>query len=496
MSCNADASPDTLPPVPTVGEGAARSRAGGAGFARRLIDQIRRLWGQPRHGLARAMVTSFATVAGLTVAAKGVSFVKDAAVAQRFGAGDALDAYLLAFGFVSFAATVLGGGLPEAFLPLHAELLHRRGPRRAARLGAQCGAAHGGVLLLAALAVGLGAPRIVGFIGSGFSPEKRALAEHCMRALTPFLVAHSLMIYLATWLRAGKQFALATAAPALTPMAIFITLLLTSRRPTVEALCLGTDIGAALAVGVLGVALWRARPRDARWLPGCLRLWEPHAGRVMAHSVAFLLSGVIFSSSIVVDQTMAAWLAAGSVVVLSYSDKVCGLVLGLTAAPASDALFPFFAEAVAKRHWRGVRRQMLASAGTVLLFAIPMALALMALAPWIVRLLFQRGAFDAAAVERVAGVLRFSALQIPFFILGTLLSSIAVSLQGMRLMILLSIGATVANASLNWLLMQHLGLGGIALSTALVHLLSTATLLWWVWRALAQREREAQPLTP
>ena len=47
-----------------------------------------------------------------------------------------------------------------------------------------------------------------------------------------------------------------------------------------------------------------------------------------------------------------------------------------------------------------------------------------------------------------------------------------------------SIGAMVCNIAFNALLMRHMGVAGIALSTALVHLLSAAALYIYIFRRL------------
>lgn len=433
------------------------------------------------------MLGSFITVSVLTFAAKGVSFFKDATVAQRFGTGDALDAFMLAFGFVSFAASVLAGGLPEAFLPLHSELSHRRGLRRSQRLAVQCTLAHAASLLgVGALIYGF-APDLVRLTGTGFSPAKQALASEFMRALLVFMFCYGMSEQLCTWLRAEKSFALATGAPMLVPVCIIASLLATGGAPSIRVLTIGTNAGAMLLVLVLGVALWRQIPRAAAWKWRCLTHWEPDLRRVLGNAGPFLISGVIFSSSVIVDQAMAAWLTPGSVAVLSYSEKLCGLVMALTAGSAGSALFPYFADAVARRDWPGLRRQMFGSTGAILLFAVPMVLALQLLAPLVVRVLFERGAFDAESTSRVAGVLRFSALQIPFYITGMLVSRIAVSMQATGLMMVLAVGAVAVNAVLNWIFMRWIGLAGIPLSTAIVHLLSTVAVSWWVLRAISQR---------
>ena len=191
----------------------------------------------------------------------------------------------------------------------------------------------------------------------------------------------------------------------------------------------------------------------------------------------------------VVDQTMAAWLQPGSVAVLAYADKVCGIILAVTAAPACDVLFPYFADKVARCDWRGVRRQLLASAASILALALPAALLLCWLAPWVIRLLFERGSFTAEDTERVAAVLRFAALQIPFYILGSLASRVIVALQASRFIIMLSVIGLVGNAVLNLILMRSMGAPGIALSTVLVQMTSAGLACLYVLRQIRTRLR-------
>ena len=88
------------------------------------------------------MVSGFVIVAMLTVVSKAVSFVKDAAVARQFGISDALDAFMFSFALLTFIAALIGGGLPEAFLPKYAEVMHQKSPIRARRLGVQSSLIH------------------------------------------------------------------------------------------------------------------------------------------------------------------------------------------------------------------------------------------------------------------------------------------------------------------------------------------------------------------
>ncbi len=415
------------------------------------------------------MVSGFLVVAMLTLVSKIVAFAKDALVAAKLGTADELDAFMLVFGFFTFASTVLAGGLPESFVPAYAELRERRSLRRADRLGVQCAAWHFAALLICGLLLALAAPWVVAWTTKGFDPAKQALAVKLLRGLVPFLLCFGLAQHLAAWLRAGKTFLLTASAPMLVPLGIVTALLLAGDQVNAWTLVSGTVWGAVAHLTVLLVALARRLPRRLSWWRCSLRHWEPGLRVVLHNALPFLLGGVAFASAVVVDQSMAAWLSAGSVAVLGYSDKACAIVLAVTAGPASDVLFPHFAELVARRDWSGLRRRLFTSAGIIIAAALPMTLALCFLAPWIVSLMFERGAFGPQDTHRVAEVLRFAAFQIPFYILGTVTARVAVSLQASRFILMIAFSALVLNASLNWLLMRPLGAAGIALSTAIVH---------------------------
>lgn len=420
-------------------------------------------------GAGSAMVSGFLLVALLTMVGKIVAFAKDALVANKLGTASELDAFMLVFGFYTFIGSVLGGGIPESFVPAYAELRERRGLRRAYRLGIQSVASHFIALLVCGGLLTLAAPSVVAWTTKGFDPTKQALAVSLLRGLLPFLLCFGVAQHLGAWLRAGKTFLLAASAPMLVPLGIVIALLLAGNQVNAWTLVHGSVWGAVAHLAVLLVAILRRLPRRLSWWRCSLRHREPGLRVVLRNAVPFLIGGVAFGSAVVVDQTMAAWLTAGSVAVLGYSDKVCAIVLAVTAGPASDVLFPHFAELVARRDWNGLRKRLFASAGIIVSASLPMTLVLCFLAPWVVRILFERGAFGPQDTQRVAEVLRYAAFQIPFYILGTVAARIVISLQASRHMLTIAFSALFLNASLNWLFMRHLGAAGIALSTTIVH---------------------------
>jgi putative peptidoglycan lipid II flippase len=438
------------------------------------------------------MFRGFMTVAALTLLAKAVSFFKDAAVAHRFGVSDSLDAFMLSFGVHTFAVSLLGGIIPEAFLPVYARLKHERGALRAERLGVQTALCHLLTLGFIGLLIAVAGPWLVTFLGHGFPAAKQALSLRLLHDLLPFLFCSGLSLHLGMWLRGNKQFAVAAASPILTPACILAAVLLTPGELSVEVLVWGTNVGSALHLLVLMIVVARRLPWRWHWLRNCVRLIEPGNRSVMANAWPFLLAGLVLGGAPMVDQAMAARLESGSVTVLSYSEKVCGILLALTAGAASEALFPFFADLVAKRDWHGLKIKLKQVIGGILVVAVPLVALLCWQAPLIVRLLFERGNFDAQDTERVATVLRYAALQIPFYIASVLMSRVVVSLQASKFILVAAAFSLTANIIFNAILMRYIGVAGIALSTAIVYLLSCVMLTTYLLRALRRLALQPQ----
>ncbi|MDB6120226.1 MAG: putative peptidoglycan lipid flippase [Verrucomicrobiaceae bacterium] len=432
----------------------------------------------------RAMLHGFITVAGLTLLAKAVSFFKDADVVRRFGVSDDLDAYAFAFGVHTFTIGMLGGGIPNSFLPAYAVLQHEQGQVRAERLAIQTFFSHAISLIIVGAVIYVLGPQIIGVLGKGFPPPKQELSLHLLRALLPFMFCYGLSMHLAMWLRANKLFMLAAATPVVTPAAILIALVAHGGQGSITTLVEGTNVGGILQLLVLGIALAKRFPQEKGWLTSCYRTYEPSNRGVIASAFPFVISGLVLGGAPIIDQAMATQLESGSVTVLSYSDKICGIILALTASAAAEALFPFFADVVARRNWLALKRQLLHTIGLVLAIALPLVALLFWQAPLVVKLLFERGSFTSEDTERVAAVLRCAALQIPFYIASLLMSKVVIALQANWFTLTTAIFSLAGNFFFNIVLMRWYGVAGIALSTAVVYALSTLILYVYLMRTV------------
>jgi putative peptidoglycan lipid II flippase len=390
------------------------------------------VWRPSDRFLARAAVLT----AALTAAGALLGLVRDQLLAVTFGAGDSTDAFLVAWTVPEFAATLLiEDAMALLLVPAFSAALARRaeGARpdpvralvRATLPGAVLGATAGAGLLA------LAAPRLVPLLAPGL--PRQDLAVDCTRLTATCVLSFALAGYFSAALRAHGRFAAPAAIYLAYNTGIIAAVVLLGPARGVRAAALGVAAGGVLMAAVQAPALWRrlgaGRARPAGRVPGAGRArWRrlvpdrprtagqvPGAGRAARRvlAVSLIAPVVVFSagrqSQVLVERFLAAPLPAGAISHLNYAQKVAQLPMALSLMLCTVS-FPVVARALAAGDPHTARRR----AERDLLLAAALVLAgagtVVAAAPQIVELLFQRGAFDRADTAATAAVMRVYAL--------------------------------------------------------------------------------------
>jgi putative peptidoglycan lipid II flippase len=205
-----------------------------------------------------------------------------------------------------------------------------------------------------------------------------------------------------------------------------------------------------------------------------------------------LLSSVVSSAGLLVDQAMAAMLPAGSVSALVFANRFVSVVLNLLAGAVSSAVVPYFSTMIAEGDWQDCRRTLRTWSRNMALVSIPIAGLLIVGARPLVRLTLEHGAFGAADTTVVKKVLAMYAIQIPFFVVSSLYYRFVVAMRRTDLVFYCGALNLALDVVLNLVLMRRMGVDGIALATSLWAVSTLAFLWYWAERLLArasQRDR-------
>ncbi|MDN3296140.1 lipid II flippase MurJ [Streptomyces ficellus] len=360
-------------------------------------------WRPTNRFLARAAVLT----AALTAAGALLGLVRDQLLAHTFGAGTDTDAFLVAWTVPEFAATLLiEDGMALILIPAFSSALARRttgdDPVRAlvratlpkAALGMSAAA---GLLVLAA-------PWLVPVLAPGL-PQQR-LAVDCTRLTATCVLTFTLAGYCSAALRAHGRFLPPAAINIAYNMGILTAVVLLGPAWGVRAAAAGVAAGGVLMVLVQAPSLWRQLTGERARAEGKR---APAGGLVVALLAPVIVFAATRQSQVLVERFLAAPLPAGAISHLNYAQKVAQLPMVLSLMMCT-VTFPVVARAMAAGDTDTARRRVerdLLLAGVIVLAG---GATVIAAAPQIVELLFQRGAFDRADTAATAAVMRIYAL--------------------------------------------------------------------------------------
>ncbi|WP_052029359.1 lipid II flippase MurJ, partial [Streptomyces aurantiacus] len=357
-----------------------------------------------------------AVTAVLTVAGSLLGLVRDQVLAHFFGAGSDTDAFLVAWTVPEMAATLLiEDGLAFFLVPAFSLALVRRaaadpGPDPVRALVAAslprmalCFVAAGLVLIAAA-------PLLVAVLAPGL-PDP-GLAVDCTRLTATCTLTFGLAGYCSAALRAHQRFVAPASVYVVYNAAIIAALFLLAAPFGVRAAAAGVALGGALMVVVQAPSLWRQlRHRPVRLAPPAAPRTEDAPAARLQKAVIWtvLLFALCRQSQVLIERFLASSLPAGAISHLNYAQKVAQMPMVLSLMLCT-VTFPVVARALAEgdtdRARDRVERDLVLAACVVLCGAA----AIVACAPALVRLLFERGAFTGADTATTAAVMRVYAI--------------------------------------------------------------------------------------
>jgi putative peptidoglycan lipid II flippase len=432
-----------------------------------------------QHGVVRAV----GVIGAATLASRVLGFVRDMVVARAFGAGPVTDAFFVAYRIPNLLRRLLAeGALSTAIIPVFTESLERDGRAEFVRV---VRAVTGAAVVVLCVVSGLGmllAPWIVRAMAPGWTadPELIGLAGRLTSLLFPYLLLVGLGALAMGALNAQHRFFTAALGPAVLNVAMILSVLFLASRmsPPVLSLVVGVLVGGA---GQLLVQLPELARLGVPLRPSAE--WSHPAVRVIAVRLwpaVFALAAV--QVTVLVNTLLASLLPQGSVSYLYYSDRVMEFPLGVFGIALATAALPSMAGQAARGE-HGALRDTLGFALRLSAFvAVPATVGLLALGHPIVRLLFQRGEFDAGDAVATTQALAGYAVGLPAFMATRIAAQTFYALGDIRSPVWAGLLSVVANVGLAVVLMWPLKHAGLALASSLSAYVNLLLLLWLLRR--------------
>lgn len=399
-------------------------------------------------------------IAVLSMVAKIAAVGREVAIARRYGISGVLDAYQIAVTITTVVPVMIGGIAASVLVPRLIAVRSRDSDRN------QFVNEFNGTVVVVCVAM-----VVLTWIAAPYASQLLAGAGHANRLrlttsmsiqMAPVAGFTVGIAYLCARLQSRERYGYSV-TDAVPTVAITTLVLVSSSPGDPLPLVLGNAVGSLLQLLLL---LAMTRRGDAP-LGSISFRHRSHEWQSLYGSILLMgLGQLLLATAAPIDQAFAARIGEGAVATLGYANRIVSLLTSFGTIVVTRALLPVLAGSVADGHLRLARRQafqwamLLGAAGALIVAVLWIA------APTLVRLMFQRGAFTAAASTQVSTVLQFGLLQLPLFFAGMAIVQLMLALRRYRALMVIAAVAICIKVLLNLVFIPIIGLGGIMVATA------------------------------
>jgi putative peptidoglycan lipid II flippase len=414
-----------------------------------------------------SVLTAFSRVAGLG---------REILAASYFGTGGPASAFTLANLVPNLVANLFAqAALSAAFVPVFTDLLQQGRRREAFRLASTLF----WIMLIALTAITVFFELLAGvimplFTGPTFGGALDTLTVGLSQVLFPVVLLLGLTGLLVGILQSYEHFTIPALAPAVWNVVIVVALVLLRPDFHGEDELYAYAIGILIATGVqFAMALGALARIDFR-LQFSIDWHDPRIRQVFV----LMLPVTIGLGIVNLDQFINA--AFGTLVTnegpraIENAFRVYMLPQGIFSVAVATVLFPTLSRMAARRDPGGMRRAVGVGMRQINLLLIPAAAFMVVLATPIVRLLFERGKFDAQSTHLVSIALFWFAFSLPFGGLNLLLTRTFFAVQRPWIPTSLAALNMVVDIIVSLSLYKPLGIAGLIIGTVAANVVMTA----------------------
>lgn len=406
----------------------------------------------------------------ITLSAKALGMVRDILLAASYGTTAEAVAYdtasrlpLIIFDFV------IGGVITASFIPVFNEILVKKSKKEA--LDFASGYVNIILLITTALTV-IGvvfSGTLVGILAPDIPSSVASLAVSLSRIMFPMIIFTGLAFSFVGFLQSFGNFLLPAIISLVSNLVMVLYFLVFNERFGIWGLSFAMLVGWGAQAFIQLPAVIKNGFRfsfktDFR---------SPYIKRAFAMALPILVSSWVQPFCNLINTRFASSVEGG-ISAMGYANRLYLIIVGVFTFVATNLLFPYFSKAKAMGDSEEESRLTRVSVRTLMLIILPITVGIWVLSEPMVSLIYQRGEFNEWDVKMTAEALRFFALGMPFYALSEVCTKKFFAEQKTLPPMLTALVSIAFNFVFVIFLSERMGIGGIALSSALAVLVNAA----------------------
>jgi putative peptidoglycan lipid II flippase len=436
------------------------------------------------------MLKSSGAMGAATLVSRILGMVREVVYARFMGDGWVASAFVFAFMIPNLFRRLLGeGALTAAFIPIFKSKERNEGEKEMWRAA---NAVISGLVASASILIALAIGGLSLFLATGWVQGETRLMLSLLRIMFPYMLLVCLAAVYMGMLNSRKHFFIPAMGSIMLNLVMIASVLFLApwfgqELPTqIYALACGVLVAGAAQAAFQLPTLWKEGYRSAWVTP-----WnDPTVKEVCRKMLPGMMGVAAFQLNVVATQSLAFAVDSQIVASFSYAVRLMELPQGVFGISLATYLLPTLSGLAAEKRYDDFRATLRQGLGYLCFVNLLASVLLVVLAAPMIRLLFERGQFDAASTSRAAVALACLAPGLVAFSVVNILARAFYALGDTKIPMQISVVCLVLNLVFAGWLVFPFRQGGLGLANSMSSILNVALLFYALKKKLGRLDLE------
>lgn len=408
----------------------------------------------------------------IILTSKITGFFRDIVLAQTFGAGEITDAYLTALNIPVVLFDGISAALGTTFIPIYFKIKSSKGQEEVNKFTSNI---LNIVILVSLVFVLLGvifAPYIVKIFAVEFKGDVFDLTVNYSKILIFSMVFIAINGLVSSYLVASGNVYISGAITI--PFNIFVIIAIIFASVTESYVMVYGTLIAYIVQLLFQLPLLIKKGYKHRLT---VNLRDENIRQILFLVIPVFIGSYINQINAVVNRTLASTLDSGSITALNYANKLNMFAVGVIAVAISTIMYPILSKLASEGNKKLFKINISKSINMIVIIMLPIMVVMTTFSKEIVKVLFEEGSFNSHDTYLTSTALFFYSIGILSYGLKELLAKSFYSLQDTKTPVRNATISVVINIVFSIILVNIMGIGGLALASSISATVTTMLLL-------------------
>ncbi|WP_195939326.1 murein biosynthesis integral membrane protein MurJ [Romboutsia sp. 1001713B170131_170501_G6] len=398
----------------------------------------------------------------ITMLSKFFGFGRELILTYIYGASSISDVYITSMSIPTILFSSIGVAISTAFIPLSYEIEDKYGRNSSLNFANNI---FNSVMILGivlSLVTFVLTEPVVKLFAMDFSGERLELAIKFTRIMIFGVIFIGLSNMMTAWLQINNEFSIPGMIGYPFNICIIIGTIISSKG-NLNMMAIGTLLGMASQFLLqLPFAIKKGFKYKLY-----IDFKDKYLRKMLGLIIPVFIGVAVNQVNAIVDRSLASTLSEGTITVLNSANRLNGFVLGLFISTIATVIYPMLAKLSNDDNKDELAKSVSTSINSVILLIIPISVGAIVLAEPVVRIIFERGAFNSQSTHMTAVALACYSIGMIGFGLREILNKVFYSLKDTKTPMINGALAVSFNIVLNLIFVKIIGYAGLALATSI-----------------------------